>query len=49
MAERSAFLEDVRQRLEQAQAVHKRFYDAMVGIFLYSLAYKGVAIHPRSI
>jgi hypothetical protein len=28
MAEREAFLEDVRHRLEQAQAVQKRFYDA---------------------
>jgi len=27
MAEREAFLEDVRHRLEQAQAIQKRFYD----------------------
>jgi hypothetical protein len=37
MAEREAFLEDVRHRLEQAQAVQKKFYDAKHRAVSYSV------------
>jgi transposase InsO family protein len=47
MAERAAFLEDVRQRLEQAQAVHKRFYDAKHRAVSYNVG-DWVLLHLRN-